>query len=94
MSGGSMGYLYSKVDEASFSRSTPARRAFRAHLTKVSKALKAIEWNDSGDGADNEEALILACLSPTATLDQSIEDAKRVMFELDQEIQKAKALQK
>jgi|APGre2960657404_1045060.scaffolds.fasta_scaffold640655_1 hypothetical protein len=41
-------------------RSTPARRAFVAHLRLVAEAMRAIEWEDSGDGAD-EEAAIRAC---------------------------------
>jgi hypothetical protein len=62
MSGGSMDYLYIKVEEADFEESTPQRRAFREHLKAVAKALRAIEWNDSGDGDDEENILIEACL--------------------------------
>lgn len=39
------------------------RRTFIAYLReRVIPAMKAIEWNDSGDGDDEEAALILAVL--------------------------------
>lgn len=41
------------------------RLKFREHLRKVADAMKAIEWNDSGDGARDEAALIKACLGGT-----------------------------
>jgi hypothetical protein len=63
MSGGSMDYLYAQVRDAEFAEDTPARKAFRRHLNLVAKALRAIEWNDSGDGDDREDEAIRACLS-------------------------------
>jgi len=63
MSGGSMNYLYMKVQDAEFSEGTESRRMFRLHLNLVARTLRAIEWNDSGDGDDNEGGLIDACLS-------------------------------
>lgn len=62
MSGGSMDYLYSKVECASFRENTTLRKVFRKHLMKVAAALKAIEWNDSDDGDPDEDRLIRACL--------------------------------
>jgi hypothetical protein len=62
MSGGSMDYLYVRVLGAEFDENTPQRKLFREHLIKVARALKDIEWNDSGDGAGNENASIEACL--------------------------------
>jgi len=39
------------------------RREFIAYLReRVVPAMKAIEWNDSGDGDDEEAALIMAAL--------------------------------
>lgn len=58
-----MDYLSVKVEEAHFYESTVERKAFRDHLKKVAKALHAIEWNDSGDGADDENEAIRECLS-------------------------------
>lgn len=60
MSGGSMDYLYSKVEEVADSlmhSKEPHRRAFARHLKDVSNALYSIEWVDSGDcgtGSDIE----------------------------------------
>lgn len=82
MSGGSMDYLSYKVQDAAFRETTPARRAFREHLSKVAAALHAIEWNDSGDGAVGEKELILACLSPGAELAQITTEAREVMAAL------------
>ena len=90
MSGGSMDYLCYKVEEVSFALGTPQRKAFRKHLHLISKALKAIEWNDSGDGAENEEELIRKCLGKGAVLDACVEDARRVLRELTAELEKVK----
>lgn len=70
-----MEYLSYKVKDANFSEQTPLRRAFRKHLNKVANALHAIEWNDSGDGHDKEDELILECIGTSAVLDQAIEEA-------------------
>jgi hypothetical protein len=91
MSGGSMDYLYCKVDDASFTENTPMRRALRAHLTKLAKALRAVEWNDSGDGADDEDKLIAACLPADAPLRAAIESAETAKRELAEEISRARA---
>ena len=88
MSGGSMDYLCYKIEEASFSLGTPARRAFKKHLHLISKALKAIEWNDSGDGADDEEELIQKCLGKGDVINACVEDARRVLRELTAELGK------
>jgi hypothetical protein len=72
MSGGSMGHLYRRIlgavdndsneyDEG-FLKNTELRKLFATHLRNVAAALKAIEWNDSGDGADDEDMLIVKCL--------------------------------
>lgn len=49
-----------------YDRYTPEQRArrlaFIAHLRLVSEAMRAVEWEDSGDGAD-EEAAIAAVLN-------------------------------
>lgn len=38
-------------------RDTPARRALIAHLRLVAEAMRAVEWEDSCDGADEEAAI-------------------------------------
>jgi hypothetical protein len=45
-----------------FKKNTALRKQFALHLRDVASALKAIEWNDSNDGADNEDGLIKHCL--------------------------------
>lgn len=91
MSGGSMNYLYSKVQyEANFELGTPERRAFKAHLDKVIRALHDIEWVDSGDyGAGDENASIRACLPKGATLEAALEAAKEARDALSAEIERA-----
>ncbi len=71
MSGGSMLYLYRKVldaaridsdeGEGGFLKNTELRKLFAKHLEEVAAALRAIELNDSGDGVNTEDALILNC---------------------------------
>ena len=75
MSGGSMEYLYSKVEAATFLCQTPERQAFAAHLKLVAKALHDIEWVDSDDyGPGDENDAIRACLGREAVLKATIED--------------------
>ncbi len=74
MSGGSMNYLYSKLEhEATFVENTPERRAFAKHLKLVAKALHDIEWVDSADyGPGDETEAIRACLKSSAVLEEAI----------------------
>ena len=67
MSGGSMNYLYHLVRDAEFHAHSPEREAFRKHLALVANALRSIEWNDSGDGDDQEVHNIMACISLSAS---------------------------
>ncbi len=64
MSGGSMNYLYSRIEmDATFEQNTPLRKAFAKHLEMVCKALHDIEWVDSCDyGPGDENEAIRACL--------------------------------
>jgi hypothetical protein len=90
MSGGSMNYLYLKLKyDATFSTDTPERKAFKAHLAKVAKALHDIEWVDSGDmGPGDELESIRACLQPDAVLFTLVEQAKDTMAALRVEIER------
>jgi hypothetical protein len=93
MSGGSMDYLYCKVQEASFREDTPERKAFRKHLQLVADALHAIEWVDSGDFGDGDESEpIRKCLGPTGCLEAAIEEAHKSIAHLRDEIHKAREL--
>ena len=91
MSGGSMNYLYSKIEyEASFREDTPERRAFAKHLKLVAKALHDIEWVDSGDyGPGDDTEAIRACLNTGATLDAAIEAAHEANKTLRAELERA-----
>jgi hypothetical protein len=91
MSGGSMDYLYARVKEVTFRQTTVLRRAFLAHLSLVAEALRAIEWNDSGDGDDDEEKNIRACLAPGTELGQAIKDAMAARVELEMVLKDAEA---
>ena len=90
MSGGSMNYLYSKLEyDATFSTDTPERLAFKKHLVKVALALHDIEWVDSGDKSPGDEnAAIRACLQPDAVLCTLVEHAKDVMAAIRKEVEK------
>lgn len=58
------------------------REMFREHLRKVAKAMRAIEWNDSCDGASDEQDLILACLNggeSVAALDRVLASAEEAL---------------
>jgi hypothetical protein len=64
MSGGSMEYLYRRIEDAEFDLNTPERVVFKQHLNLVAKACKAIEWVDSGDNSEGSESeFIRACIN-------------------------------
>jgi len=92
MSGGSMNYLYSKLEyEATFREDTPERRAFAKHLKLVAKALHDIEWVDSSDyGPGDDSKAIRACLNDGCILDAAIESAEEVLKALTEEIAAAR----
>ena len=92
MSGGSMDYLYAKVEEARFKENTPERKAFRSHLMKVAIALHDIEWVDSYDTSPGDEVeAIMACISRADVLAEAVDDARRVLIHLEAAIAKADA---
>lgn len=93
MSGGSMDYFCYELDDVSFDLSTPERKAFKKHLELVSKALHDIEWVDSGDYATGDEVeAILACITPQAVLQETIDTALNARNELNDWIEKANTL--
>jgi hypothetical protein len=91
MSGGSMNYIYSKLEyEANFRQDTPERRAFAKHLELVIKALHDIEWVDSGDYRPGDEnAAIRACLGDAVMLAAVLEMATEAVATLQAEIDRA-----
>lgn len=85
-----MDYLYRRVEDARFLCHTVERRAFRVHLEHVAKALRAIEWVDSGDnGEGSETESIRMCISQADVLVQAVVDAEGVSATLIAEIDKA-----
>ena len=97
MSGGSMDYVYRKVEDAcgAFQSTNPHREAFKSLLWNVARALRSIEWVDSGDwGPGDEIEAIEACISTADVLAVSIERAEHAALELQMMIDKAKGLQK
>ncbi len=64
MSGGSMDYLYRRIEDAEFELNTPERIAFKQHLNLIAEACKAIEWVDSGDNSEgSENEFITKCIN-------------------------------
>lgn len=60
MSGGSLEYVFYKVDEAISTieeRGDLTMKAFAEHLKLVSAALRDVEWELSGDGADYKKSI-------------------------------------
>jgi hypothetical protein len=91
MSGGSMNYLYSKLEhDATFRQDTPERKAFAKHLRLVAKALHDIEWVDSGDyGPGGDTEAIRACLSTGEVLEAAIDEAHKAHKALRAELERA-----
>jgi hypothetical protein len=87
MSGGSLNYVYARVDEAADEIRSRARcpehRAFAAHLDLVSAALKDIEWMFSCDtGPGDELPAIRKVVTPEMVLRQTVAEAERVSAEM------------
>jgi hypothetical protein len=83
MSGGVYNYAYRHIDDVvdeiqasgcCYAASPAMRKAFCEHLRKVALALRAIEWNDSGDGDASEELFIRDVLGPHATVLDSLRE--------------------
>lgn len=71
MSGGSWDYVHYKFEEVAERlldyRQSSSRRALGKHVELIAKALRAIEWVDSGDsGVGAEEDAIQAALGINA----------------------------
>lgn len=98
MSGGAYDYVYSRIDDLAgeirdaggCSAAPPhLRRAFKEHLRVVALAVRAIEWNDSGDGDRDEEKIIREVLGPERALDAARENAEAAAKALAAEIGRA-----
>lgn len=87
MSGGSLDYVFSRVDEAAETvlarAENPLQRAFAAHLKKVAVALHDLEWVWSCDyGEGREEAAIKEVVSPSEILSAAVKAAEQARDEL------------
>ena len=89
MSGGSLDYLYSKVEEGAITLNSmnisPTHTAFAKHLFKVAKALHDIEWvidGDMGKGADME------AIMQVITKEDCLETIKEELKSLIQQAEK------
>jgi hypothetical protein len=101
MSGGTYDYFYGKLEDlipniredGGCSAASPAmRRAFKSHLWEIAAALRAIEWNDSGDGDNAERDLLFKILGATRPLEEAIKHAVKARNELHAEIERASAV--
>jgi len=96
VSGGAYDYAYQRINDLAYAirvnagrSNTALRKAFAAHLEQCAAAAKAIEWNDSGNGDDEEAVLIRACLHSCAEIEQAIMDAKESAAQLNDAIEMA-----
>jgi hypothetical protein len=95
MSGGSLNYVYQRVEQAAAEvlerADRPEHRAFAGHLLKVAKALHDLEWVWSCDyGRDDELEAIRAVVSPADTLQQALKDAETAIMFFAQGLQMAR----
>ena len=95
MSGGSLDYVYSRVEDAARTLMATAQdevqRAFAKHLFEVSNALYCAEYVLSGDsekGSDHKA--ILRVITPAAVLASLIDDAEKTQAQLQEWIVRAK----
>ena len=98
MSGGSWDYFYSRaqdVAERLMSEPSPERRALGRNLALIAKAMHDIEWVDSCDyGPGDDKEAIIAALGGSrdahaAVLSVMIEDAQRIVREMNEQIRAA-----
>ncbi len=85
MSGGSYDYAFNKVndfadaldvDGACYPAPPGMRAAFKEHCRLVAQAMRACEWNDSGDGDPEETEFIKAVLCRDAVGAAVVESAQ------------------
>lgn len=96
MSGGSYDYSYGKVQEMADQLGTsddPLRVAFAIHLRLVAKAMKDVEWVDSGDcskGSDAEAIqAVLGASAHRAELPVILEKAEQLVARFERAIDRA-----
>jgi hypothetical protein len=96
MSGGAYQYAFYRIEElaADIAATSPLRKVFKAHLVKVAKACRDIEWVDSGDcGPGDEDEAIRACLGENVqalVIAEVVADAERAIVGLEEAIRKSR----
>ena len=94
MSGGSLDYVYGRVEDASdtiLNRSKkPLHTAFAKHLKDVAVALHDLEWVLSGDTSEpDEEQAIRKCINKSNEIKSAIEEAEIAKNNLEMVIKNA-----
>lgn len=89
MSGGSLDYAYSKIEDLAAAVNARAQnalhRAFAYHLAKVAKAAQELEWVLSDDSSPGDEAdAIRAVVSPQEELDVARAAAEQALKDLEE----------
>ena len=89
MSGGSWDYFCFQVDEVADRlaiEKSPLRRAFGQHMKVVAKAMKEIEWVDSGDKSSpvDSDAIkeVFASVDNHPEIKVLLDDAKNIIKQL------------
>ena len=97
MSGGSWDYLYQQLEEAAGrlgNAKCPLRKALAHKMWSISKAMRAIEWVDSGDYAPGDEIeAIKTALAPATealVLNELIKEAEETTKNLKKWTQAAR----
>ena len=99
MSGGRYEYVYQRIDALAgeirlvggcHAAPPHVREALKSHLLELALALKAVEWNDSGDGDEGEEKLLRELLSPGAPLEAARQQAEEAAERLNAEIERSR----
>ena len=93
MSGGSLDYVYSRVEDAAMQVASRAQnnlhRAFAMHLHKVAKALHDLEWMLSCDTSEGSEiAAIRAVLPEGAEIECATQRAREALADLQAALRK------
>ncbi len=97
MSGGSLDYVYSRLNDAVIEikrrATTPLQKAFAEHLNDVSMALYDLEMLYSGDFSDGDEIeSLMKVVSKDLVLDTIVKDAEVILVDLQNALIDVKSL--
>lgn len=96
MSGGSLNYAYSQVENIAYDvlrrADTNLHKAFAKHLLKVAKALYALEWVYSSDYSPGDEVqAIREVITRNEEIESAKEEAKKLIAELEEFVKESNA---